>query len=112
MKKVKKRNSPNYVLEIFIGLGLVLGGSHSLITDSPLYFRDGASPSWGAWILTPMGFYILLITGKALWRNKQETKREAEAATLEEKDCETQVDVASGTAESESKKDEPPQGGV
>ena len=55
---------------------------------------------------------MLYLAIKALWRRKQKAKKEAEAAILEELEREAQGDVASGTDESESKKDEPPQGGA
>ena len=110
--KRKKNENILFRPELYIGLLFLVLGLDSIITGNPIKRQYIPAPSWAGWIVAPFGVWILYMTFKARWRNKQEDKREAEAAALEEKDCETQVDVASGTDESESKKDEPPQGGA
>ncbi|WP_027188289.1 hypothetical protein [Desulfovibrio cuneatus] len=112
MKAEKEKNKPTYFVEIVLSLLFSLTGLHTIIINEG-YLHHGVEVSaWTAWITTPTGLYILYTALKARWRNKQEAKKDAEAAALEEQERETQGDVASGTNENESKKDDPPQGGA
>ena len=108
----ERKNSPNYIPEILCGLILSATGVSALIANRDSAIYGVSVPLWTEWMLTPMGFYILYLSFKALWQNKQKGKKEAEAAALEEKEREAHGDVGSGADESESKKDEPPQGGA
>ena len=112
MKETKENNEPTYFGVILMSVLVIFMGIDSLITGRPPSRHGVPAPSWSAWVIAPSGFCMLYLAIKALWRRKQKAKKEAEAAILEELEREAQGDVASGTDESESKKDEPPQGGA
>ena len=113
MKIEKEKNSsPIYLKETIAGLFLTLWGLYKIVTNSPINFHGVPSPTWVGWVVAPVGLHMLVGALKGTWRNKQEAKKEAEAAILEELEREVQGDVASNAGESESKKEDSPQGGA
>ncbi len=108
MTSQNPKNRSSQLPGIIIGLFFLFTGVYTLITGYEWQRGDAVFPAWGAWFTAPFGLWALTISLHARWRNKQEAKREAETAALEEKEREAQGHATSGADESESKKDAPP----
>ena len=112
MTSQNPKNRSSQLPGIIIGLFFLFTGVYTLITGYEWQRGDAVFPAWGAWFTAPFGLWALTISLHAHWRNKQESKREAEAAALEGKEREAQGDTACGENKGESEKDDTPQGGV
>ena len=64
----------SYWWGVFIGVGLSFLGAHTILTGESGTRWGVAIPSWTGWVQLPVGIWVLFVSIRALWRDRNKVE--------------------------------------